>query len=187
MHKWQCCVVVCSVFITFIMTTHDEKNDPQMLISEENTLDNAFAKCRLAAGVFKNDIEVPWMNFEKVFLIDKCRLFSLEEAFSGLETGRGGPETVSSRGPRRQAVFCLDQTRGRRPRGWSKQNTACLRGQRGQNAEANVNSLYLLDVNNRLKSTTMFPFFWLTNSHSDIPPVSHIFFLKTSLTLHCCN
>ena len=59
---------MCSVFITVIMTTHDEKNDPQMLISEENTLDNAFAKCRLAAGVLKNDIEVPWMNFEKVFL-----------------------------------------------------------------------------------------------------------------------
>ena len=42
-----------------------------MLISEENTLDNAFAKCRLAAGVFKNDIEVPWMNFEKVFLFEQ--------------------------------------------------------------------------------------------------------------------
>ncbi len=57
--------------MTIIMTTHDEKNDPQMHINEENTLENAFAKCRLAAGVFKNDIEVPWMNFEKVFLFEQ--------------------------------------------------------------------------------------------------------------------
>ena len=41
-----------------------------MAINEENTQDktaeNAFAKCRLAAGLFINDVEVPWMNFEKV-------------------------------------------------------------------------------------------------------------------------
>ena len=72
-----------------------------------------------------------------------------------LRNRRGVPETVTSRGQRRQAGLCLDQTRGRRPRGWSKHNPACLRGQRGQNPEANVNSLHLWDVNTRLKSTNV--------------------------------
>ena len=52
------------------MTTSVEKNESQMAINEENTQDKtaeaAFAKCRLAAGLFINDMEVPWMSFEKV-------------------------------------------------------------------------------------------------------------------------
>ena len=41
----------------------------QTAINKENTQDktaeNAFAKCCLAAGLFINDVEVPWMNFER--------------------------------------------------------------------------------------------------------------------------
>ena len=52
------------------MATSDEQKILQTAINKENTQDktaeNAFAKCRLAAGLFINDVEVPWMNFEKV-------------------------------------------------------------------------------------------------------------------------
>ena len=63
--------VQCS--LTLIMTILDEKRTSQNTINEESSLDNsaqnALAKCRLAAGLFLNDAEVPWLNFEKVLLL----------------------------------------------------------------------------------------------------------------------
>ena len=62
--------VQCSLTLT--MTIMDEKRSSQNTINEDSSPDNAahnaLDKCRLAAGLFINDEEVPWLNFEKVFL-----------------------------------------------------------------------------------------------------------------------